>query len=151
MSTWSLTYQKAYSSDGRVTNISKSFTYKMAAKTSWNVTMPLSAYVYNYWLFCQKSKLWNLVCNRTVHTNWYCLAMVLICPASVVPSNRHTAAFTINFTTATYSSVCRCRLSLILPSSQLRKRWVQAKWTAKPPCFLSTLFITASSDTSNYW
>ena len=33
MSTWSLTYDKAYLSDSRVTNISKTFTYKMAAKT----------------------------------------------------------------------------------------------------------------------
>ena len=37
MSTWSLTYrQSVCSSDSRVTNISKSFTYRMAAKTSWN-------------------------------------------------------------------------------------------------------------------
>ena len=37
MSTWSSTYKpSAYLSDIRVTNISKSFTHKMAAKTSWH-------------------------------------------------------------------------------------------------------------------
>ena len=36
MSIWSLTYWKSSDIDSRVTNISKSFTYKMAAKTSWH-------------------------------------------------------------------------------------------------------------------
>jgi len=35
-SIWSLTYIKAYLSDITVTNISESFTHKMAAKTSWH-------------------------------------------------------------------------------------------------------------------
>jgi len=37
MSTWSLTYtDKMYLRDNRVKNTSKSFTHKMAAKTSWH-------------------------------------------------------------------------------------------------------------------
>jgi len=36
MSTWSLTFQQRVLSDSRVTNISKSFTYKMAAKPTWH-------------------------------------------------------------------------------------------------------------------
>ena len=36
MSTLSLTTDKAYLSDSRIPNISKSFTHKMAAKTSWH-------------------------------------------------------------------------------------------------------------------
>jgi len=36
MSTWSLTNRKSVLSDNRVTNISKSFAYKMAAKTGWH-------------------------------------------------------------------------------------------------------------------
>ena len=38
MSTWSLACrQSVFLSDSRITNISKSFTHKMAAKTSWQI------------------------------------------------------------------------------------------------------------------
>jgi len=37
MSTYSLTCRQRVLSDSRITNISNSFTYKMAAKTSWHI------------------------------------------------------------------------------------------------------------------
>ena len=50
--------KKAYLNDITVTNLSQSFTYKMAAKTSWNrYGMSLSPYVYR--CFVCKRKVYH--------------------------------------------------------------------------------------------